>query len=33
MTLRKRLLAGVAMAVGLIALALSAGAGWFDARF
>ena len=30
MTLRKRLLAGVAMAVGLIALALSAGAGWFD---
>lgn len=32
MTLRRRLLAGVAMAAGLVALALSAGAGWFDGR-
>lgn len=32
MTLRKRLLAGVVMAMALVALALSAGAGWFDGR-
>jgi len=30
---QKRLIAGVAAAMALIALALSAGAGWFDGRF
>jgi hypothetical protein len=30
MTWQKRLFVGVTVAVGLIGLALSAGAGWFD---
>ncbi len=30
MTWRMRLIAGVASAVALLALALAAGAGWFD---
>lgn len=32
MTWKLRLLTGLAAAAGLIALSLSAGAGWFDAR-
>lgn len=32
MTWKTRLMTGVAVAAGLVALALSAGAGWFDLR-
>jgi len=33
MSWQKRLIAGALAATALIALALSAGAGWFDGRF